>query len=941
MKRKLDNQDNRSRKRQQQEVIVPTVVKASAEWEENTASNVIDNDFSTRWNAGHLSGWDVPNYIVFDFGQKVRINRFQFRGPGDRIHDVKEFLLQVSDTPDGGWSTVAADFGKNGCAATQSFMVSGVSQYWRWFIKSRYTRYQAYVYDVGFDTSLDLGRIPELTSVEREFLRRSGRKDGYPNESVAVIETSNVAEMGQLTALSFIEWVKENPEGVIALPTGKTPEMLIKWLRFYRENWDKPGTRQTLRDFGLTLGDSEPFPATSNLKFVQLDEFFPISATQKNSFLNYVREYYVKTLDLKEENLNLIDYSKFDIFQEHSMDEIFPTGKCDLELRNREPNTELETLQKRAILEADKFCAEYEARVKELGGIGFFLGGIGYDGHIAFNFAGCDPTLPTRLVTLNYQTAAQSAGEFGGIQHTRGKCAITIGLSTITMNKDNRIVIMAAGEAKAKVIMEAIMLSKNHERPASVLQGRHGARFYLTPGSSMLLSDRRLEDLKKQCMQKSVKQEDLFQTVCDLALQVEKQILHLTAEHFVSNPKAKHVYTYWVKQRLPLSSLLKKVHDFLILSLDRGLSLPAGENILHTSPHHDDIMLAYHEITNFLFKHNQNYIAYITSGFNSVSDTYVTEVLGRVDFSIKRDIDSIVDPAMTWDYSRILEIFRQGYMQSNYSQIEHAETILVLQRVREVWDCKNADDLQKRVSTLLQEYFPNKHLGQHDSEKVKIFKGAIRESECDRMWALQNIPTSDIFHTRSKFYTGDFFNPMPTIKEDAVPMLDLYKKTMPDILSVAFDPEGTGPDTHYKVLQVVAQGLRLAQEQNLEIQPRIWGYRNVWYRFKVAAANVAIPVRAAAMDEMHKTFLASFGCQKKAEFPSPAYDGPFSVLSQRFHIQQLREFKILLGKDFFRNHHNKEMRMADGIILLKEMDVNEFLSHAADLRSKIEIHKLL
>jgi len=296
---------------------------------------------------------------------------------------------------------------------------------------------------------------------------------------------------------------------------------------------------------------------------------------------------------------------------------------------------------------------------------------------------------------------------------------------------------------------------------------------------------------------------------------------------------------------------------------------------------------------------------------------------------------------MKWDYSKVLDVFRQGYMQSNYSQIEHAETILVLSRVRDVWECKTTEDLQNQVKILLEEYFPNKHLGQHDSEKVKIFKGAIRESECDRMWALQNIPTSDIFHTRSKFYTGDFFNPMPTIEKDAVPMLDLYKKTMPDILSVAFDPEGTGPDTHYKVLQVVAQGLRLAQEQNLEIQPRIWGYRNVWYRFKVAAANVAIPVRAAAMDEMHKTFLASFGCQKKAEFPSPAYDGPFSVLSQRFHIQQLREFKTLLGKDFFRNHHNKEMRMADGIILLKEMDVTEFLSHAADLRSKIEIHKLL
>merc|ERR1719499_1854944 len=98
-------------------------------------------------------------------------------------------------------------------------------------------------------------------------------------------------------------------------------------------------------------------------------------------------------------------------------------------------------------------------------------------------------------------------------------------------------------------------------------------------------------------------------------------------------------------------------------------------------------------------------------------------------------------------------------MQSNYSQIEHAETILVLSRVRDVWECKTLEDLQNQVKILLEEYFPNKHLGQHDSEKVKIFKGAIRESECDRMWALQNIPTSDIFHTRSKFYTGDFFQP--------------------------------------------------------------------------------------------------------------------------------------------------------------------------------------
>eukprot|EP00494_Astrolonche_serrata_P021793 UN22042 len=73
---------------------------------------------------------------------------------------------------------------------------------------------------------------------------------------------------------------------------------------------------------------------------------------------------------------------------------------------------------------------------------------------------------------------------------------------------------------------------------------------------------------------------------------------------------------------------------------------------------------------------------------------------------------------------------------------------------------------------------------------------------------------------------------------------------------------------------------------------------------------------------------------EKAEFPSPEYDGPFSVLSQRFHTNQLREYKTLLGESFFRNHRHPAIRNADGIILIKEMTTDEFLTHASDLRSK-------
>lgn len=921
-------------------MFIPIVIDRSDEWEENRAENVLNEKTDAFWNAGHLSGWDVPNWIVFDFGQKIRLMQFIFKGPGDLKHDIKNFLIETSRDGKSNWKTIASMKGKPNCSSNQNFPMNRVGRYFRFFIETRYSRFQAYVYSCGFKVSTNLGRAPELTNVEHEFLRRSHRNDSYPNEKIAVIETSNVVELGQLTALSFIEWVQKNPEGVIALPTGKTPELFIKWLRYYKTNWGKIKVLNEINSLGLKTQTNTSFPKTKDLKFCQLDEFFPISSKNKHSFLCYVRKYYVATLGLKKENLNLIDFSTFESFQNHLMEDVFPDGKCDLSLRNREPNSELEMLQKKAILEADEFCISYEKCIKSMGGIDFFLGGIGYDGHIAFNFSGCDPMAPTRLVTLNYQTAAQCAGDFGGIQHTRNKNAITIGLSTITQNPKARVIIMAAGEAKARVIRDAITFVKHRDRPASILQDLTGARFYITEGSSLLLNDRRIEDIQKLCRDEILDLENLLTAVCDLSLQKKKCVLHLTANDFLQYPKTKHIYVYWIKRCKSLNTLKSKVVSFLAENLNRGLSLPAGQTILHTSPHHDDIMLAYHEITKFLFQHNKNYIAYITSGFNSVSDTYVQDVLHRIEWSNQECIETIIKPSIEWKLEKMLKKFKEAYFQWSDIQMQNIETILVLRRVKLVWGCMTIDDLRTQVEKLLKEYLSRKHLGQLDCEKIKIFKGSIRESECDRLWALQDIPYQNIYHVRSKFYTGDFFNPMPTIDEDAKPMLDLYKHTDPDIISVAFDPEGTGPDTHYKVLQVVAQGLRLAKEKKLGINPRVWGYRNVWHRFRFSATNLIIPISVASMNEMHRTFLASFACQKKAEFPSPEYDGPFSILSQRFHTKQLLELKTMLGHDFFCNHFHPDVQNADGIILLKEMNLESFLKSCEDLRSKIELGNL-
>lgn len=64
------------------------------------------------------------------------------------------------------------------------------------------------------------GSWMSFTAVEQVFLAQSGRLPSYEKEKVPVLEVTNVPALGRLVALRFLEWVRENPTGVIALPTG-------------------------------------------------------------------------------------------------------------------------------------------------------------------------------------------------------------------------------------------------------------------------------------------------------------------------------------------------------------------------------------------------------------------------------------------------------------------------------------------------------------------------------------------------------------------------------------------------------------------------------------------------------------------------------------------------------------------------------------------------
>ena len=89
---------------------------------------------------------------------------------------------------------------------------------------------------------------------------------------------------------------------------------------------------------------------------------------------------------------------------------------------------------------------------------------------IAFNIKSSDRYSTTRLIQTNYETQAAAASDLGGIEVARNRLVITIGLSTITMNPEAVAIILAAGEAKAKVVKDAIEREPSNVYPATALQ---------------------------------------------------------------------------------------------------------------------------------------------------------------------------------------------------------------------------------------------------------------------------------------------------------------------------------------------------------------------------------------------------------------------------------------------------------------------------------------
>lgn len=153
----------------------------------------------------------------------------------------------------------------------------------------------------------------------------------------------------------------------------------------------------------------------ANVITFNMDEYVGIAREHDQSYYYFMHENFFKHIDIKPENINMLNGNAKD-------------------------------------LEAE--CQAYEEKMKLLGGVDLFLGGVGVDGHIAFNEPGSSLTSRTRIKTLTHDTIVANSRFFDHDTNKVPKTAVTVGVGTLMDAKE--VLIIVNGHNKAKALAEAV-----------------------------------------------------------------------------------------------------------------------------------------------------------------------------------------------------------------------------------------------------------------------------------------------------------------------------------------------------------------------------------------------------------------------------------------------------------------------------------------------------
>ena len=297
----------------------------------------------------------------------------------------------------------------------------------------------------------------------------------YQSSSDASVKVAN-----EIADLIKTKWDTES-NCVLGLATGSTPiKVYAELVRMHTEE-------------GLSFKKVHTF---------NLDEYYPISKEELQSYWRFMHEHLFNHIDIPKENINM------------------PDG----------------TLPKVEIFD---FCNNYEKKIEALGGLDLQLLGIGRTGHIGFNEPGSGKDSLTRLISLDHITITDAASDFFGEENVPSK-AITMGIGTIL--KADRIVIMAWGEGKSSIVKEAVEGPVSEHVPATYLQSHSNTSFILDEASSEKLTRIKIPWTLGIC---EWKEPSIIRgAVIWLSLQLDKPVLKLTNRDYSENGMADLVTEY-------------------------------------------------------------------------------------------------------------------------------------------------------------------------------------------------------------------------------------------------------------------------------------------------------------------------------------------------------------------------------------------------------------
>ncbi len=221
-----------------------------------------------------------------------------------------------------------------------------------------------------------------------------------------LIICENYNELSSKAADIVAEQVKQNPNCVLGLATGSTPI----------------GTYQA-----LIQKEKAGEISFENVTSFNLDEYYPISADNSQSYHYFMNENLFSHISIKKENTHILD------------------GSCE---------------------DVAKECAQFEEMIKQAGGIDLQILGIGENGHIGFNEPDEYLQLKTHLTDLTQNTIDVNSRFFDKIEDVPTQ-AITMGIGTIFNAR--KIIILASGKNKHNIICNLLGGEISSSNPSSLL----------------------------------------------------------------------------------------------------------------------------------------------------------------------------------------------------------------------------------------------------------------------------------------------------------------------------------------------------------------------------------------------------------------------------------------------------------------------------------------